>query len=190
VVDVEIVTGEEHDTHCPEQRLDAIEQAPGRSAGRITADASYGIGRVYAALEERDTDHVIPHRKPVRRRDSSGFPIERFKYDARPDIVRCPARKILTPRNRTRSCQVYRADRKDCAGCPLRQRCIPGSAPPDGSISPDTTPPSCGPAADGCDGPKPSAPSTPVTDGRSKAPTALQRRSTDWREPFAVGSRP
>jgi IS5 family transposase len=129
VVDVEIVTGEEHDTNRLEQRLDAIEQAPGRAAGRITADASYGIGRVYAALEERDTDYVIRHRKPVRRRESSGFPIERFKYDARHDIVRCPARKILTPRNRTSSGQVYRAEREDCAGCPLRQRCIPGSAP-------------------------------------------------------------
>jgi hypothetical protein len=43
VVDVEIVTGEEHDTNRLEQRLDAIEQALGRAAGRITADASYGI---------------------------------------------------------------------------------------------------------------------------------------------------
>ena len=129
VVDVEIVTGEEHDTARLEERLDSIEQALDRPAGRITADASCGIGRVYAALEERDTDYVIPHRKPVRRKDSSGFPIERFKHDARHDIVRCPARKIPDPAQSHQFRPALSRRQQDCAGCPLRQRCIPGSAP-------------------------------------------------------------
>jgi hypothetical protein len=127
VVDVEIVTGEEHDTGRFKEGLDAIETTLGRAARRVTADASYGIGRIYAALEDRRTAYVIPHRNPVRRKDSSGFPVERFKFDARHDIVRCPAGKVLTPRNPTDSGRVYRAARRDCTGCPLRQACIPGS---------------------------------------------------------------
>lgn len=129
VVDVEIVTGEEHDTGRFSERVDTMTETLGTLPGQITADAAYGTGLVYAALEEREVGYVIPNRKPVRRTDTSGFPIERFKYDAHKDVVRCPNRKTLTPRNATRSGRWYRANRQDCAACPLRVRCIPGKAP-------------------------------------------------------------
>lgn len=65
----------------------------------------------------------------MRRKDTSGFPVERFKYDAHKDVVRCPNRKTLTRRNTTKSGCWYRADRHDCAACPLRPRCILDAAP-------------------------------------------------------------
>ena len=40
-------------------------------------------------------------------------------------MVRCPAKKRLAPRNSTKSGRWYRADRRDCARCPLRARCLP-----------------------------------------------------------------
>jgi transposase len=129
VVDVEIVTGEEHDTGRFTERVDAMAATLGARPGQITADAAYGTGHVYAALEEREVGYVIPNRKPVRRKDTSGFPIERFKYDAHKDVVRCPNRKILAPRNTTKSGRWYRANRRECAACPLRARCIAGNAP-------------------------------------------------------------
>jgi transposase len=129
VVDVEIVTGEEHDTGRFAERVDAMTVTLRARPGQITADAAYGTGHVYAALEEREVGYVIPNREPVRRKDTRGFPIERFKYDAHKDVVRCPNRKILTPRNATKSGRWYRADRQDCRACPLRARCIAGNAP-------------------------------------------------------------
>lgn len=60
IVDVEIVTGEEHDTGRFDERLDAIEATFGVAPGRITADRLYGIGRIYAALEDRRIEAVIP----------------------------------------------------------------------------------------------------------------------------------
>lgn len=36
---------------------------------------------------------------------------------------------LLTRRNTTKSGCWYRAERHDCAGCPLRPRCIPDAAP-------------------------------------------------------------
>ena len=44
VVDVEIVTGQEHDTGRFEARLDAIEDTLGVTPDRITADTIYGVG--------------------------------------------------------------------------------------------------------------------------------------------------
>lgn len=125
VVDIDVATGEEHDAARVIERVDAITDTLERPVKRVTADAAYGVARVYAALEARRTDYVIPHRNPVRRRDAAGFPVERFKYDARHDVVRCPARKVLTPRNATRAGRVYRARRRDCDACPLRAHCLP-----------------------------------------------------------------
>jgi transposase len=67
VVDVEIVTGEEHDTGRLEERLDALEETLGVAPGRITADTAYGVGKVYAALEDRQIEAVIPPLRSPRR---------------------------------------------------------------------------------------------------------------------------
>ena len=129
VVDVEIVTGEEHDTGRFEERLNAIEETLGVTPGRITADTIYGVGRVYTALEERQIDAVIPPLRSSRRKGAQGFATERFKFDPRHDVVRCPASRRLTPRNSTKTGKWYRADRHDCARCPLRAQCLPQGSP-------------------------------------------------------------
>lgn len=129
VVDVEIVTGEDHDTGRFEARLEAIDDTLGATPGRITADTIYGVGRVYAALEERRIEAVIPPLRAPRRKGAQGFATERFKVDPRHDVVRCPASRRLTPRNSTKSGKWCRADRRDCARCPLKAQCLPQGAP-------------------------------------------------------------
>ncbi|NJS14208.1 MAG: transposase [Sphingopyxis sp.] len=125
VVDVEIVTGEEHDASRFTERLNAIEETLGTTPGRITADTIYGLGRVYAVLEDRKIDAVIPPLRTPRKKGAQGFATERFKYDPHHNVVRCPAKKRLTPRNKTRSGQWYRAEWHDCAQCPLNAQCPP-----------------------------------------------------------------
>ena len=91
VVDGEIVTGEEHDTGRIDERLDAIEVTLGVTPGRITADTIYGVGRDFAALEDRQIEAVIPPLRSPRRKGAQGFPTERFKYDPQttwPDVRR------------------------------------------------------------------------------------------------------
>ena len=129
VVDVEIVTGEEHDTGRFTERLDDLEETLGATPGRITADTIYGVGRVYAALEDRQIEAVIPPLRSPRRKGAQGFPTERFRFDPHHDMVRCPAGRRLTPRNSTKSGKWYRADRRDCAHCPLKGQCLPQGAP-------------------------------------------------------------
>jgi transposase len=86
VVDIDIVTGEEHDTGRFEARLDAIEDTLGVAPGRITADTIYGVGRVYAALEDRQIEAVIP---PLRPPPPSG----RARLSNRAVQVRSPSRR-------------------------------------------------------------------------------------------------
>lgn len=125
VVDVEIVTGEEHDTGRFDERLDAIEATLGVGPDRITADRLYGIGRIYAALEDRRIEAVISPLRSPRAKAAQGFPTERFKFDPHRDVVRCPAGKRLTPRDSSATGKRYRADRRDCARCPLKAQCLP-----------------------------------------------------------------
>lgn len=127
VVDVEIVTGEEHDTGRFEERIDAIERTLGATPKRITADTIYGVGKVYAALEDRQIDAVIPPLRSPRRKGAHGFATAQFKFDPHHDVVRCPASRRLTPRNSTKTGKWYRADRNDCARCPLKAHCLPKS---------------------------------------------------------------
>lgn len=129
IVDVEIVTGEEHDAGRFAERLDALEETLGVAPGRITADTAYGVGRVYAVLEDRQIEAVIPPLRAPRRKGAQGFPTGRFKFDPHHDVVRCPASRRLTTRNSTKSGRWYRADRRDCARCPLRAQCLPQGAP-------------------------------------------------------------
>jgi hypothetical protein len=129
VVDVEIVTGEEHDTGRFEARLDAIEDTLGVPPDRITADTIYGVGRVCAILEDRRIEAVIPPLRAPRRKGALGFPTEQFTYHPHHDVVRCPAKKRLTPGNGTKWGRWYRADRRDCARCPLKAKCLPQGTP-------------------------------------------------------------
>ncbi|MBL4557890.1 MAG: transposase [Rhodobacteraceae bacterium] len=96
---------------------------------RITAGTIHGVGRVYAALERRQIEAVIPPLRTTRRRGAKGFATGRFKFDPHHDVVRCPAKKRLKPRNSTKSGKWYRADRRDCARCPLKAQCLPQGVP-------------------------------------------------------------
>ena len=129
VIDVDIVTGEESDAARMAERLDQIVGTLGRVPGTVTADAGYGAGQVYAEMAARAIDPIIPHRPITRRRGSSGYTMDRFKYDQLGDIVRCPRGKILTPRSETPTGRWFRAETSACKTCPLRADCIPGTAP-------------------------------------------------------------
>jgi hypothetical protein len=73
VVDGEIVTGEEHDTGRFTGRPGLIEETLGVTPDRITADTTGGVGRVCAALEDRQIEAVIPPLRTPRRQGAQGL---------------------------------------------------------------------------------------------------------------------
>ena len=96
VLDVAVTTGAVHDTKPTEEQLDAVSAATGAGVRVATMDASYAITRVFAALEERGIEAVVPA-KAERPPKKGTIPVRRFKLDARNRVVRCPGGKLLRP---------------------------------------------------------------------------------------------
>lgn len=127
IVDVEVTTGEVSEGRQLLDQIDRVEAALDTEIETVTADAGYAHGRNYQELLERDIVDVIPPPRPSRRK-SRTIPSQRFKYDALQEHVKCPRGRILRPGRESESGRWYRARRKDCGGCPLRDRCLSKTA--------------------------------------------------------------
>jgi IS5 family transposase len=128
VVDVKLTTGEVNEGKELLGQIQRVEDNTGLAIRTATADASYSHGANYMELEERGILPVIP---PQRRKAGKGtFPACRFKYDAKHDVVKCPAGKLLTRKRRAygRTGWRYYGGAKQCQGCRLKDRCLSAKA--------------------------------------------------------------
>lgn len=126
IVDVQVTTGEASEgRHLPKQ-IQSIEAQMGQSIRTITADGAYAHSANFALLESAGKQAIIPPQKEVTR--AGRIPARRFRYDARHDIVRCPAGKTLARGAATPNGHMYRARPAHCRQCPLRSSCVPASA--------------------------------------------------------------
>jgi len=126
ILDAAVSTGEANEGCQLQEQLQRIEAATRTAVQTVTADAAYGHGRNYEALEQRGTEAVIPPPREPRR--ARRIPLRRFKYDGKHGMVRCPGGKVLRPTRTNAKGTWYRAAVSDCATCPLRARCVPPSA--------------------------------------------------------------
>lgn len=63
-----------------EPQVDDVESITGIEIKRVTADGGYAYAKVYGALERRGIDALLPVKaEPINR------------YDAKHDILKCPA---------------------------------------------------------------------------------------------------
>lgn len=128
IVDVQVTTGA---TNEGKQLLAQLERVTETAYGgdlpqAVTADAGYASGENYAALEALGVEAVIP--PPADKTPHRGLPLQRFSYDARHDVVRCPGQQVLTRRTRGQGGWVYRTRAAVCQACALRGRCVPRTA--------------------------------------------------------------
>ncbi len=84
-----------------------------------TKDAGYAITRVFADLEQRQIEAVVPA-KAERPPKPGVIPVRRFKLDAKHNRVRCPRGRLLKPHGKPDAdgFQHDRAPVRDCAPCP------------------------------------------------------------------------
>lgn len=126
IVDVKTTTGEVSEGKELLEQINRIEEVIEKKIKTVTADIGYAHGENYSRLEEHQIEAVIPpqtsHVNP------KNIPIHRFKYDSRNEIVRCPQGRILRRSCRADNGWYYRVTKKDCAGCPLKERCISSKA--------------------------------------------------------------
>lgn len=116
---------------CGERGINLYSPLPGQAAAdnpAVRDDPSQPV-----AVEDRDR---LPA-KPVHRRGVNSQQLDKqaFVYDAENDCYWCPEGKRLpyantTSEKRKGSCfqrRRYKAAEEDCAGCPLRARCLQGN---------------------------------------------------------------
>ena len=70
------------------RRLDAVAAMTGTIIKTATTDACYAYAKVFAGMEQRAIEAVIPAKaEPIR----SPVPARRFRYDAKHDTLKCAA---------------------------------------------------------------------------------------------------
>lgn len=126
IVDVDVTTGEANEGQQLQGQLKRVAERIGRLPEMVTADRAYASSANYAALEELKVAAAIPPQREGRVRGA--MPLQRFAFDARHEVVVCPAGKRLRRMGRTSDGRWYRARTKDCGGCALRGRCVSPTA--------------------------------------------------------------
>lgn len=122
VLDVEVTSGEVNEGQVILERLDATAKTTGTRISTATADAGYAYAKVFAGLEAREIDGVIPTKaEPIR----SKVPLRPFRYDVRHDHVKCPRGKILRPNKaKIPHGRFFAPKARDCKGCDLARICL------------------------------------------------------------------
>lgn len=123
-----MTTGGVHDSNTL-SALDEVPRVTGRSITIVTLDAGYGVARVFAELEARRIEAIVPTRREPSPKKGV-IPARRFKLDARHDRLRCPRGRHLVPHSKpnAQGFKVYRSSIRDCRPCPLRAACFSPNA--------------------------------------------------------------
>jgi transposase len=104
------------------------EERFGMHPERLAADSAYGSADMLGWLvNQRAIEPHIPVFDKSAREDGT-FARDDFAYDPRTDIYRCPAGKVLTSTGtlvNDGATLLYRASKRDCDICDLKQRCCP-----------------------------------------------------------------
>jgi len=126
IVDVAVTTGEDSEGVQLPAQIDRIESNTGERVKTLTADTGYAHSANYATLEARGIEAIIPPQRIPGR--PGRIPSNRFKYDERNGVVRCPTGHTLRPGKRNGSKVTHRSAGRICATCRLRKACIPPTA--------------------------------------------------------------
>lgn len=125
--------------------IDRTEERFGLKPQRLSGDSAYGTAEIlnWIVNEKQIAPHVALFDKSERA--DGTFSLSDFRFDADTNSYTCPAGKLLVqyrkPFTKPRTGivwgnrRLYRAERRDCAACPLKSQCCPGPDPRKLSVS-------------------------------------------------------
>ena len=115
-----------------------------RPLKQVLADSGYPSGQDLAACAELGVtvyapwnENAFTKKKRARKDEEAQIPKDQFVFDPSGPSYRCPEGKTLSYRERSSKQKadgsyfpiaIYRADPSDCAGCPLKARCVRGGS--------------------------------------------------------------
>ena len=132
IVDVAVTPGNVTDAAPYLDRIEYIEEHIGLEIETVGVDSAYDVSLVHQELSEKGIQLIAPANDET---PNYKVELERddFVYSEEHDAFICPQGKLLPLRRLQRSenniSREYRADRKDCQGCPIREKCLSASQP-------------------------------------------------------------
>lgn len=136
ITDVGILPGNAHDSQNVMEVVERSEEAVGDKVETVIGDSAYGTGGVRQQMA--DAGRQVVAKVPPRPRTGK-FTKEHFQIDLKNDRVICPGGHVcsdfslistnsrLTGKKEKRKRFTFEA--KICSACPLRPKCVTGSAP-------------------------------------------------------------
>jgi transposase len=132
IVNVAVTPGNVTDAAPYLDRIDYIREHIGLDVKQAGADSAYDVSLVHQELSERDIQLITPINN-----ETPNYKVELqktdFTYNEKDDVFICPMGKQLPLRRLQRSesniSREYRADCKDCKGCPIRDKCLSAGQP-------------------------------------------------------------
>ena len=132
IVDVAVTPGNVTDAAPYLDRIEYIGEHIGLDIDTVGADSAYDVSLVHQELSEKGIRLITPINNETPRYKAE-FEKSKFTYSEEEDVFICPQGKPLPLRRLQRSenniSREYRADRKDCKACPLRDKCLSASVP-------------------------------------------------------------
>ena len=126
ILDVTVTPGDVHDSVPYLDHLEHIHRnvLPIQAAA---ADSAYDFPLAHRVLDEHGIDFFV-HPQAIHDRTKAEFKRDAFHYDGEKDVYLCPNGKELRIKGLYRSDSglfwEYWADRRCCACCPLREKCL------------------------------------------------------------------
>ncbi len=119
-----VTTGAVNEAHELGELIQRHENAVGEQVEVVVADTKYGTLENYAQLKR---EGITPHLKDLgqTKKETGLFGPEDFRYDEEQDAYLCPTGHPLWKRsyNPNRKWVEYKASKKVCKACPLRDQC-------------------------------------------------------------------
>ena len=115
--------------------IERTEERFGLKPQRLSGDSAYGTSEIlnWIVTEKQIAPHVALFDKSER--TDGTFSLSDFIFDSEADRYTCPAGKLLLQYRRRfthlrtgitkQQRRIYRASRKDCSKCPLKEKCCP-----------------------------------------------------------------
>lgn len=126
ITDVHVTAGNVHDATVHSTRICSQIDTFNFKPEGICADAGYDSGEIYKDMLDRNIQTYIPKRITPRLNPNI-FSSDEFQYDKEHNELVCPNGERLpySTFSAKKGCRRYRSRIKQCASCPLKEKCLP-----------------------------------------------------------------
>jgi len=129
ITDVFVTPGNAEDFESFVDRIKHQQDKYGFRISEVGIDRGYDREEIHKEMYDFGIKTYVPLIDTEKMMNSDVYPAKAFQYDSEKDVYVCPNNCELrySSVNKCHRKKIYRASRKDCNKCPLRENCIKGA---------------------------------------------------------------